>query len=228
MAASGLWALTLVNVPVFSALRRLSTLIVIVGEHFVLGKHTPLDEINSVVLMVFGAIVAGWGDLSASFFGYVLVFFNCLVTAGYLIYINKKSKETSLNTFGLMFYCNLLSLPGVACIVYLTEWEDILQYQHFSKFGFQLCFFMSSVQAFLLNYFIFLCSTINSPLTTSITGQLKAILQTILGLFMFADVEITPLLSIGLFISSVASIWYSAIKYMQQLARQNSAQQQKS
>jgi hypothetical protein len=29
---------------------------------------------------------------------------------------------------------------------------------------------MSSIQAFFLNYFIFLCSIVNSPLTTSITG----------------------------------------------------------
>jgi hypothetical protein len=34
-------------------------------------------------------------------------------------------------------------------------------------------FFASSVLAFLLNYTIFLCSTVNSPLVTSITGQVS-------------------------------------------------------
>jgi len=226
MAASGLWALALVNVPVFSALRRLATLIVIVGERFVLGKITPPDETNSVVLMVFGAIIAGWGDLTFDLLGYTLILFNCFVTAGYLIYIAKKKQETGLNTFGLMFYCNFLSLPGVALIVYFTELDGMGGYPYYSNVGFQICFLMSSVQAFLLNYFIFLCSTINSPLTTSITGQLKAILSTILGLFMFSDVSMNLLLGVGLFISSVASIWYSYIKYLQQVRqlKQSSSQ----
>ena len=77
---------------------------------------------------------------------------------------------------------------------------------------------MSAIQAFLLNWFIFLCSTINSPLTTSVTGQIKSIVTTVLGLFMFGDVELTTLLTIGLILSSVASIWYAKIKHDQKLA----------
>lgn len=68
------------------------------------------------------------------------------------------------------------------------------------------------MQAFLLNYLIFLCSTVNSPLTTSITGQLKNILQTLVGLFLFGDVIPTMAFGVGLGISTVASIFYGHVK----------------
>lgn len=190
--------------------------------------------------MILGAIVAGYGDLTFDLPGYALTTLNCVVTAGlcpltaaYLVYIASKSKETGLSTWGMMFYNNLLSIPLVLALVMLTEWEGLKSYPSYGNVGFQvatadckLCFFLSSVLAFVLNYSIFLCSIYNSPLVTSVTGNIKALLQTIIGLWLFGDVkvvsslpQITFVLLLGLFISSVASIWYSMIKYNQQLAR---------
>ncbi|EGG24720.1 hypothetical protein DFA_02964 [Cavenderia fasciculata] len=222
MVVSGLAALAKTNVPLFSALRRLSTLIVIAGEKVLLGKVTPANEIQSVVLMVVGAMIAGWGDVTFDFVGSLYILFNCFVTAGYLIYIAKKSQETGLNTFGLMFYCNILSLPATILLTLLTEGKGLLTFEGYSNLGFQFCFLMSSVQAFLLNYFIFLCSTYNSPLTTSITGQIKSVLQTVIGLFMFNDVVLSLLLIYGLLLSTAASFWYTFIKYSQTLNKQRS------
>lgn len=76
---------------------------------------------------------------------------------------------------------------------------------------------MSSIQAFLLNYTIFLCSTYNSPLVTSVTGQIKAVVQTIGGLFLFGAVPLTLPLIIGLLLGTFASFWYTQIKYYQQI-----------
>jgi hypothetical protein len=39
------------------------------------------------------------------------------------------------------------------------------------------------------------------------------------GLFIFGDVEFTQLLIAGLLLSTIASFWYSDIKYRQDLAR---------
>jgi len=66
---------------------------------------------------------------------------------------------------------------------------------------------------------MFLCSTINSPLTTSITGQLKGILQTIFGLFAFNGVDLTPALNVGLITSTVGGVWYGALKYNEQVSK---------
>jgi len=214
MVFSGLMPLYYVNVPMYGALRRITTFLVIIGERLFLSKTTPTDEVLSVVFMVFGASIAGLGDWSFSGIGYALVLLNCVITALYLVYIAKTAAETKLNTFGLMYYNNLLSIPFVMVCVYFFE-SDVINFPLMYNPGFLICFIMSSIQAFLLNYFIFLCSTINSPLTTSITGQLKNILTTIFGLFLFHDVTITTLLMSGLLVSTIASIWYAYIKFMQ-------------
>jgi len=77
MVATGLASLALVNIPMFNALRRLSTVLVIVGEYFMLGKVTATDEASSVFLMIFGAMVAGWADLTFDLLGYGLSFVSC-------------------------------------------------------------------------------------------------------------------------------------------------------
>jgi len=117
-----------------------------------------------------------------------------------------------------MYYNNVMSIPFMIPIIYYSEWKYLLQYDKWNSIPFWFCFLASTVQAFLLNYFIFLCSIVNSPLTTSITGQLKNIIQVILGLMIFRDVIITWLLGFGLVMSTLASIWYAIIKYDQQQA----------
>jgi len=215
MVVTGLAALRYVNVPVYSALRRLTTFIVIAGQYFWLDKTVSRDELQSVIVMVFGAFVAGYGDLTFDAWGYFLTGVNCFVTALYLLMISKKSKETGLSTFGLMFYNNIISIPLVLLVVYWVEWEELMTYDKYSSFEFQLCFFMSSILAFLLNYFVFLCSLVNSPLTTSVTGQLKNIIQTVLGLFLFGGVPLTPAMTIGLSMSTIGGIWYGFVKYQE-------------
>jgi solute carrier family 35 protein len=211
------------------------------------------DEAISVHLMIIGALIASIGDLSFDPKGYLLTAGNCIVTSLYLVYIPKKEREVHLNSWGLLFYNNLLSIPMVIFPVVLWEWPSLRAYPFWTDPGFQVplsssfslfflprilfdqsssraeacfrfgrfalltdcaqfTFLASAVQALLLNYTMFLCSTVNSPLATSITGQLKNLLQTLVGLFMFGDVTPTPLLNIGLAVSSFASSWYGYIK----------------
>lgn len=119
----------------------------------------------------------------------------------YLVYIAKTKKETKLDTFTQMLYNNLLSLPFIVLLVVVLELPDgLLEFQYWLDPGFIVCFVMSSVLAFLLNWFIFLCSTINSPLTTSVTGQIKTIATTVIGFFTFDDVVSSDLMVAGLFV----------------------------
>jgi len=119
-----------------------------------------------------------------------------------------------------MYNCNFFSLPLIILLVIFTELKGVVAYDNFNSVGFLICFFGSAIQAFFLNYFMFLCTTVNSALTTSITGQIKAIVTTIMGLFMFGDVVITKLLVAGLAVSTVGSIYYAYVKYAQKQKQQ--------
>ena len=237
MVVLSLVALHYVNIPVYNTIRRFSTLLVIVIERlFVflsysficvalshlclflcswLNKKVPMDELASVLMMVAGAVVAYMGDLTFSFEGYALTILSCVACAAYLVCIRFTKERTQSGEFEMMLYNNILSIPFVLFLVLGLELDGLLNFQHWLDISFLLCLFMSALLAFLLNYFMFLCSNVNSPLTTSVTGQVKAILSVFFGLFFFGDVIITPLLLTGLGITSVGSIYYAIIKYRQ-------------
>jgi len=64
-----------------------------------------------------------------------------------------------------------------------------------------------------LNYATFLCTTLNSGVTTSITGQMSKLVTMTLGLFLFVNTTYTTVNLIGLFIGLISSFWYAWIKY---------------
>lgn len=60
MVVTGLASLAFVNIAMYSVLRRLTTCITLAGEVYLLQRVVPADEQYSVVLMVLGALLAGW------------------------------------------------------------------------------------------------------------------------------------------------------------------------
>jgi drug/metabolite transporter (DMT)-like permease len=84
-------------IPIYSVLRRLTTVITLAGEIYLLSRQIPFDEQASVIMMVFGAFIAGWGDLEFHLWGYMLIGLNCVATAGYLVTI-KQVRSSELPT----------------------------------------------------------------------------------------------------------------------------------
>jgi len=185
------------------------------GEYMLLTVRSSRPVQASVYLMVIGALIAAYYDFDFSFVGYVLVALNCFFTAAYLLAIAKFGKQ-GLNTFGLMYYNNIQSLPLVVLLCYFNGDFDLLAtYKYRYDAGFWICFLFQSALAFLLNYSIFLCTNINSALATSVTGQIKNIATTAVGYFSFGDVTYNVWNVVGLAVGVVASTWYSWLKYVE-------------
>lgn len=77
----------------------------------------------------------------------------------------------------------------------------------------QAFLFLSVSQAFLLNVCIFYCTTTNSPLATTVTGQLKDFIMTGLGMFLFGDVIFNTVNIVGLCVGLGGGLWYSYLGY---------------
>jgi solute carrier family 35 protein len=213
---TGLGALKYLNIPMFNSLRRLTTLITMFGEYYILGKKESFQVQISVWFMFIGAGVAGIWDFDYSFIGYFLVLLNCIFTAVFLLSISKFGKQ-GLNSFGLMYYNNIQSLPIVLLICYFNGDLDFktgfFNYEYLNQWDFWIYFLFQSGLAFLLNYAIFLCTNINSALATSVTGQIKNIATTAGGYVAFGDVTYNLMNVIGLTVGVISSTWYSYLKY---------------
>lgn len=213
MVLTGLGALKYLNIPMFNSLRRVTTLFTMFGEAYLVGKGESRTVKLSVYLMVLGAVVASIWDFDFSLIGYVLVALNCVFTAAYLLYIAKFGKA-GLDTFGMMWYNNVQSLPVVFLICWVNgDFAEVMDYQYLYDPSFLICFFFQSGLAFLLNYSIFLCTNINSALATSVTGQIKNIATTLVGYFSFGDVTYNILNVFGLILGVIGSTLYSWLKY---------------
>lgn len=215
----GLLALKLVNIPMFSAFRRLSVLSVMLLEWVVLNKIVTRNVMLSVCVMVLGSFLAGLGDLSYDPLGYCLVFINNFITAANLVSIKKATIALSLDALSLFYYISLLSLPPVFILSLVTNdlpnaIKSISETDSLQTWSFFLALTLSAASAFLINFFTNLCTSWTSPLTTAITGQMKNVLQTILGIFAFGYV-VTPLNFSGLAVALGGSLAFARVKYVE-------------
>lgn len=114
---------------------------------------------------------------------YVYITACILSTAAYLLLMRKLRDTTSLNEMSLLYYNNILGLPLMAgwLVLGTDELGHVFGYEHLLDPKFLLCLLFSASQAFVLNMCIFRCTSINSPLATSVTGQIKDIATTSLG-----------------------------------------------
>lgn len=211
---SGIVALRYLNIPMFSTLRKFTVLFVLAGEIFLLSKPAKPTVWIAVGVMLSGGLLAGVTDLTMSVPGYVCVSICCLATALYLVMIVRVTKATRLDTFGLLFYNNVLSMPLMLLFLafFTTELQDVRSFPQLHDRSFLLFLIVSAAQATLLNIAIFLCTKINSPLATTVTGQMKDIVTVGAGLFVFGDVKLSGPNLAGLALSLFGSLLYSLTK----------------
>jgi solute carrier family 35 protein len=74
---------------------------------------------------------------------------------------------------------------------------------------FVMLFVLTSMMGSILNYSIFLCTTLNSALTTAVIGCLKNVVTTYIGMIVFSDYKFQILNFVGLNISIFGSLYYT-------------------
>lgn len=73
---------------------------------------------------------------------------------------------------GALYLTNLICLIPVTVVIWATnEAQGVAAFPRATDPGFQVALFWSAALAGLMNYLVFLSAAVNSPLTTSITGQ---------------------------------------------------------
>jgi hypothetical protein len=92
----GLGGTQALSLPMLTVLRRGSILFTMIGEYFVLRVKAGTAVQVSVFLMLFGALVAAFDDLSFVLTGYVFITLNNLCTAAQGVYMKQKLDSKDL------------------------------------------------------------------------------------------------------------------------------------
>ncbi|KAI3892729.1 hypothetical protein MKW92_025568 [Papaver armeniacum] len=211
-----------VNIPMYIALKRLTPLAVLVAGFFS-GKGKPPTQVSlSVLFTAFGVIIAALGDFSFDLFGYTMALTSVFFQTMYLVLVEKSGAEDGLSSVELMFYNGFLSLPFLLFLIIATGEFPNSVYLLFDKaisFSFLMVLILSLVMGIVLNFTMFLCTIVNSALTTTIVGVLKGVGSTTLGFILLGGVQVHALNVTGLVINTAGGVWYSYAKYQQKKSK---------
>lgn len=223
-------ALRAVSVPMFTTLRRLTVLFVMVTQYLVNGVRPSVQVVIAVSVMMLGAAIGGYGDLGFDLAGYVWTFANNVLTALYLSYIKKVEREVNLggggeSNVGIVYYNSVLSCP----LLFLAslgfgELSAVWDYPYLWDSTFQGLYILSALFAFGVTFFTFLSTTVNSPLTTSVTGQAKNVITTLLSIAVFGLEGATSVTLFGLFVGLSGGGYYAYSKYQEQQQQRKASQ----
>ncbi|XP_039055083.1 LOW QUALITY PROTEIN: UDP-galactose/UDP-glucose transporter 7-like [Hibiscus syriacus] len=207
-----------VNIPMYIAIKRLTPLAVLIAGFFS-GKGKPTTQvIFSVILTAVGVIVAAIGDFSFDLPGYTMALTSVFFQTMYLVLVEKSGAEEGLSSIEIMFYNSFLSLPFLLFLIIATgEFPNSLALllAKSNSFSFLFILILSLVMGIALNYTMFLCTIVNSALTTTIVGVLKGVGSTTLGFVLLGGVQVHGLNVTGLVINTAGGVWYSYAKYQQ-------------
>ncbi|OAY53551.1 hypothetical protein MANES_03G005300v8 [Manihot esculenta] len=167
-----------VNIPMYIAIKRLTPLAVLIAG-FSSGKGKPTAQVTlSVLLTAAGVLVAALGDFSFDLFGYSMALTSVFFQTMYLVLVEKSGAEDGLSSVEIMFYNSFLSLPFLMFLIIVTgEFPNSLSllFAKSNSLSFLLMLILSLVMGIVLNYTMFLCTIVNSALTTTIVGVLKGV-----------------------------------------------------
>jgi len=193
MLLSGTYALRFLSVPMVTIFKNFTTMIITLGDFFYFGQEMGTGVIVSLILMVFGSVVAALNDLEFRLDGYIWMILNVLISAGYVLYMKIAMKGTKLSEFGSVFYNNFLSLPLVAVLVLLDGFEGVIEYPLWVDRGFIVVAVFSGFSSLCISFASFWTVKTTSPTTYSVVGSLNKIPLTIMGVIVFS----TPLSTLG-------------------------------
>ena len=120
----------------------------------------------------------------------------------------------------MVLYNSISALPlTLLGATVLGEWSYTLHFEHAHNPQFWLSVVVASFAGVFITYIVFLCTTVNGPLVTSITGNAKDILQTVLGAVLFRDFTPTAKNVSGILISFAGAGLFSYIKLLDAFAK---------
>jgi len=216
---SGLGGTQRISLPMFTVLRRFSILLTMVLEYLILCAMPSFAVKSSIFLMIFGSFVAAINDLSFDTYGYMLIFINNIFTAANGVYVKKKLDAKDLGKYGLLYYNSLFMIIPATLIALQTDDNDKIAtfiHENHLTTAVLLCFGLSCVCGFILNYSHVQCSTYNSALTTTCVGPIKNLFVTYVGMISSGDYVFHWANFIGVNISVFGSILYTYVTFRTQ------------
>lgn len=194
MIYTGSLGLQYLPVSLFTVFKNLTIIGVALGErHMFSTRITPLMWL-SFGLIVSSSLLGAYNDITFNALGYFWMIMNCLVSAGYILYMRRAIKTVGFADLDSVYYNNCLAVPVMLGLsLFVDNWGDFIrQYfgqgpladQRTSLFAGMLA---SSVSAFMISYSTAWSVRVASSTTYSMCGALNKLPIAISGFIFLAS-----------------------------------------
>eukprot|EP01120_Amphizonella_sp_Union-15-10_P011742 TRINITY_DN505_c0_g1_i2.p1 TRINITY_DN505_c0_g1~~TRINITY_DN505_c0_g1_i2.p1 ORF type:complete len:339 (-),score=30.24 TRINITY_DN505_c0_g1_i2:17-1033(-) len=201
-----------VHVTFYQVARALTTFFSIIFTKIILSQSTSYLAMTACAVVVMGFIVGSISEVNFNYEGLITGVFSSMFVSLYGIYVKNALPAVDGNHWRLLIYNTLLALGGLLPFVLFSgEIEQIRNMEPISN-NTLMMILVSGLFGFAINIALFMQIRYTSPLTNSISGTVKACVQTILGYLIFKN-EISPLNGFGILLVILGSAWYSMIRY---------------
>ncbi|WAQ95743.1 S35D3-like protein [Mya arenaria] len=215
-------ALSHMNLALYGVMKRCVPLVTMILSVFILKKGWPSKlTISSILVLTLGCIFAGFGDLTFSPVGYACGALSNIAQSLYLLLV-QRATNGKLSIVESLQLNSINTLPFLALFALANgEISQMQSYEQFSSLSFLLVFFLTISLGCLLNYSLFLCTSMTSALTTSVVGGIKALAQTLIGIFTFGGVSHNLSTLVGISMSVFGGLGYIYAKYRENVVKKS-------
>jgi len=215
-----LFALNGMNIPMYNAMRRCVPIAnLLLGVLFL--RIRPTRGITlSVLTITAGTLVAAFGDLNFDSTAYTFGAISVISNAAYLTTLQKTGMEKNLGAISIAYINSINCMPVMTLVLFITgDIPKIVAYPHWSSSSFIFAFLAVIFSGCIFTYSMFLCTTVNSALTTSCVSVLKSAFTTWIGMYTFGGVQPTFFFLLGQVINFTGGCMYTLVKYRNSRAK---------
>jgi GDP-mannose transporter len=212
MLFTGMASLQYNSVPIVTIFKNITNIVVSIGDYYFFGTKVESLVVVAFAVMLGGAVFAAKNDMTVTATGLFWMVVNCLVTAGYILYMKFATKTVKLPKFGMVFYNNVLCTLFLLPVTFINgEMKVFIASEKIHTFDYAWKNTFAGFVGFFLNFASLNCVSYTGPTTYAIVGSLNKVPVAILGWFIFAS-EISPQTWFFIAVSMCGGFLYSYAK----------------
>jgi len=203
-----------VDISFYQVARSLSVLFTLIFGYFLLSETSSYESIGSCFVVILGYILGNVSEVSTMTFSFLGVFFGLTASAFVAlngIYVKKGLKMLNNDEWLLLFYNTILSIILLGPIAFFFEFNQVRKLDFLFDTYFIFVMSVTALLGWLINIAIYLQIKFTSPLTNSVSGTVKACVQTLIAVFFFEPTT-TAIKLFGIFLCIFGSFLYSHYK----------------
>lgn len=189
MLFTGMASLQTNSVPMVTVFKNVTNVLTTFGDY--IWFKNPLENLVLAAfgIMLIGAVLAAWKDISVTWIGLFWMSMNCISTSGYVLYMKHATQSIKMTKFGMVFVNNVLCVVFLLPVAYLFgEVSLFLNTPAIHTVDYTIKNLFAGFVGFFLNFASLNCVQITGPTTYAIVGSVNKIPVTILGYFLFDSV----------------------------------------